>query len=49
LSFWAAAGHACGLDFKAADHLKAYPEFAWQKEFMRDMPSRPWTKVGISK
>jgi hypothetical protein len=49
LSFWAAAGHACGLDFKAADHLKAYPEFVWQKEFLRDMPSRPWTKVGISK
>jgi len=49
MSFWAAAGHACGLDFKAADLLKAHPEFAWQKEFLRDMPSRAWTKVEVSK
>ena len=49
MSFWAAAGHACGLDFKAAEYLKAHPEFAWQKDYLRDMPSRPWTKVEISK
>jgi len=49
LSFWAAAGHACGLDFKAADLMKVHPEFAWHKEFLCDMPSRPWTKVGVSK
>jgi hypothetical protein len=49
MSFWAAAGHACGLDFKAAEHLKAHPEFGWQKEYLRDMPSRPWTKFAVSK
>ena len=43
LTFTAALGHACGINFKAADHLKKHPEFAWQKEFLRDMPSRPWT------
>lgn len=39
----AAAGHACGLDFEAAAHLEAHPEFAWQKPFLRDLRSKPWT------
>ena len=49
MSFWASAGHACGLDFRAAAHLQAHPEFNWQKEYLRDVPSRPWTLVGIEK
>ncbi len=36
-------GHACGMNFQAARHLKAHPEFAWQKGILRDMPARPWT------
>jgi hypothetical protein len=44
MTFLAAAGHACGMDFKATEHVKAHPEFAWQKEFLRDMPARSWTK-----
>lgn len=43
LTFTAAAGHSCGLDFKAAAHLKKHPEFAWQKDLLRDMNSHPWT------
>ena len=43
MSFQAAAGHACGTGFSAAGHLRAHPEFAWEKEFLRDMPARPWT------
>ncbi len=43
MSLAVAAGHSCGIDFKAADHLKAHPEFAWQKPYLKDMPSRPWT------
>lgn len=43
MSMTAALGHACGMSFKAAAHLKAHPEFAWQKGLLRDMPSRPWT------
>jgi hypothetical protein len=39
----AAAGHACGLAFKAKDHLKAHPEYIWQKDSLRDMPSYQWT------
>jgi hypothetical protein len=49
MSFWAAAGHACGIDFKAAEHLKAHPEFNWQKEYLQDMPSRPWAMFEIGK
>ncbi len=43
LSFRGAAGHACGLNFKAAEHLAKHPQFAWQREFLRDLNSQPWT------
>ena len=44
MSLTAALGHACGRDFKAAEHMAKHPEFAWQKEISRDMPARPWTR-----
>jgi hypothetical protein len=43
MKFTAALGHACGIDFHAAEHLKRHPELSWQKDILRDMPSRPWT------
>ncbi len=45
----AAAGHACGIDFKAASHLQSHPEFNWQKELQRDMDSGPWTEFEATK
>jgi hypothetical protein len=45
MSFTAAAGHACGADFKAATHLQQYPEMAWEKSELRDMKAYPWTTV----
>ncbi len=45
----AAAGHACGIDFKAAAHLQAHPEFDWEKDLLRDMDSRPWTEFEATK
>jgi len=47
MSFTAAVGHACGLHFRAASHLKSHAEFAWQKELLHDMESRPWTTFKI--
>jgi hypothetical protein len=49
MSFTAAAGHACGLDFKAAEHLHAHPEFDWQRNLQRDMNSNPWTSFSVAK
>ena len=43
MSMWAAMGHPCGIHFKAAAHLLEHPEFSWQKEFLKDLNSRPWT------
>jgi hypothetical protein len=43
MSFTAAMGHADGMDFKAAQHLKAHPEFDWQKSVLRDLDSHAWT------
>jgi len=45
----AAAGHACGIDFKADQHLQAHPEFTWQKDVLRDMPSGKWTGFEAAK
>ena len=44
MSLSALLGHACGRNFKAAEHLAKHPEFAWQKDVLRDMNSRGWTK-----
>ncbi len=49
MSFTAAAGHACGMDFKAAAHLRAHPEFAWQKNLQRDMDAYAWTTFSVVK
>ncbi len=43
MSFTAAMGHSCGIDFHAAQHLKEHPEFAWQKDILKDLLSHPWT------
>ena len=43
LELTASMGHSCGLDFKAAEHIKKHPEFAWQKDVLRDLDSHPWT------
>jgi hypothetical protein len=40
----ASMGHSCGIHFKAAEHLRTHPEFAWQKDFLRDLDSHPWTE-----
>lgn len=45
LSFTAAAGHACGLDFIAAKHLEAHPELGWEKPGLIDMKAQAWTVV----
>jgi hypothetical protein len=42
LTLAASAGHACGIHFKAAEHLNKHPEFAWQKPYLTDMNSHPW-------
>jgi len=49
MTFTAAAGHACGKNFKAADHLTAHPEYDWQKPLQRDMDAYPWTSFSVAK
>jgi len=44
MRFSAALGHACGRDFKAAEHLRNYPGFSWYQPILRDMDARPWTE-----
>lgn len=49
MTFSAAAGHACGKGFKAAEHLNAHPEYDWQKPVQRDMNAYPWTSFSATK
>jgi len=49
MTFTAAAGHACGKNFKAATHLSAHPEYDWQKPLQRDMEAFPWTSFSVAK
>jgi hypothetical protein len=44
MSLMAALGHSCGRHFKAAEYLRKRPQFAWQKDYLRDMKARPWTR-----
>lgn len=43
MSFAALAGHACGISYHAAEHLKEHPEFDWQKGLLRDLNAGKWT------
>ncbi len=49
MSFTAAAGHACGKDFKAEEHLREHPEFSWEQGLLRDMNAYPWTEFESGK
>jgi len=48
MAFTAAMGHSCGLSFKAAKHLEDHPEFAWQKNALRDLDTHAWTTFRIA-
>jgi hypothetical protein len=45
MSFMAGMGHPCGVEFHAADHLKAHPEYAWQAPELQDLKANAWTLV----
>ena len=49
MSLTAAMGHACGRHFKAAEHLKKHPEFAYEKAVLRDLNAHPWTTFEIAR
>jgi hypothetical protein len=49
MSLMAAAGHACGMTFKASEHISSHPEYNWQKPALKDMDAQPWTKFKASK
>jgi hypothetical protein len=42
MSFQAAMGHPCGINFKAVKHLGMHPAFRWQAGLLHDMDSHPW-------
>jgi hypothetical protein len=45
MTFTGAVGHACGMGFDAAAHLKAHPEYGWESSILRDLPAYAWTEL----
>jgi Phospholipase B len=43
MSFVAGMGHPCGVEFHAAEFLKAHKEFAWQRSLLQDLKANRWT------
>jgi hypothetical protein len=43
MKFWARMGHPCGEDFIAGPFFVKHPEYEWQKKYLKDMKSHPWT------
>jgi len=49
MSFTALAGHACGVSYKAKEHLREHPEFNWEKDLLRDINAGEWTTFTASR
>ena len=43
MKFYAKFGHSCEIPFLAEPFLKKHPEYEWQKPYLQDLPSYPWT------
>ena len=43
LNMWSIFGRADGEPFDAKDFMKQHPEWNWQKGYLYDGPSQPWT------
>lgn len=48
MAFSASAGHCCGLNFNATEHVKKYPQFDWEEPLLHNMDSEPWTIFTIA-
>ncbi|MGA8026434.1 MAG: C45 family peptidase [Bryobacteraceae bacterium] len=48
MSFVAGMGHPCGLEFHAAEFLKAHKEYAWQSSLLEDLKANPWIVVSAA-
>jgi len=48
MSFTAAMGHSCGIDFKAKQHMQEHPAYAWEKDVLRDLDAHAWTTFRIA-
>jgi hypothetical protein len=49
MSFVAGMGHPCGVEFHAAEFLKAHKEYAWQQPLLEDLKANRWTVFSPAK
>lgn len=43
MSFWARMGHPDGSTYQWSEFLEKYPEFDWQKPYLRDLEKNDWS------
>jgi hypothetical protein len=39
------SGRADGTEFDADEFLRQHPQWDWQRGYLKDRPSQPWTYV----
>jgi len=49
MQLWAHMGHPCGENFIGEKFYLAHPEYAWQKKYLVNMLSYPWTLFSAKK
>jgi len=49
MQLWAHMGHPCGENFIGQKFYLAHPEYAWQKKYLVNMLSYPWTLFSAKK
>jgi hypothetical protein len=49
MQLWAHMGHPCGESFLGEKFYSAHPEYAWQKKYLVNMLSYPWTLFSAKK
>lgn len=42
-TFWAKHGRTCDEPFYVDEFIRKQPQWSWQKEFLQDRPTQPWT------
>lgn len=47
MQFEARWGRPCGTPFHAAQYLEEHPQWDWQRGYLSDMPTQPWTLFGV--
>jgi hypothetical protein len=47
MSFWGKFGSSCHIGFDKRKYLAKHPEYAEWRDYLVDLPVKPWTKINL--